>query len=87
MDEDRARRFAEIFAGDSMDGMPRVRAPGETPAQQRARHAAEGILVARDSWASILASDEKMNAGQPINSYKKGFGELFALLLTLTERT
>jgi len=44
---------------EGMDGMSAVRAPGENLEATRARHAAEGIPVAQDTWAEILAFAEK----------------------------
>ena len=44
---------------EAMEGMPSVRAPGENLEATRMRHAKEGIPVAEDTWAQILASGEK----------------------------
>jgi len=48
-----------LHALDVADGMPGVRAPGENLAATRGRHAKEGIPVAEDTWAQIIASGEK----------------------------
>lgn len=61
--EENEKRMREtldfLHALEPMDGMPSVRAPGENLEATRARHVAEGIPVARETWEEILAFAEK----------------------------
>ena len=52
--EARMQKTLDFLHGlEVMDGMPGVRAPGENLEKTRARHAQEGIPVARDTWEQI----------------------------------
>ncbi len=58
--ETRMQKTLDFLHGlEGTEGMPAVRAPGENLKAIRARHAAEGIPVAQDTWAEILAFGEK----------------------------
>ena len=58
--ERRMQKTLDFLHGlEVAEGMPSVRAPGERLEQTRARHAAEGIPVAQDTWTEILNFAEK----------------------------